>query len=296
MISRRCEKRRFLLRPDSYVTQVFLYLLAYAARESNILIHGFVSMSNHFHLVLTDLDGVLPMFMEQFDGLLARVLNAYRGRWESFFAPGSYSMVRLATAEDRLAKLVYILVNPVAAGLVDHARRWTGATSIRWRFGETRALARPGGSFFRPASQLPEKVGLMLSPLPGFEQRASGELDELVRQRVIERETELRAEHQAQGKSYLGMDGVPRCDPEDSPETREPRRRLNPRVAGAEAEVRMGLLGEWTTFTRLYRRAWLQWRAGDHAAVFPDGTWLMRVRHGAACSSSALAAHPPPPS
>jgi REP element-mobilizing transposase RayT len=296
-VTRRCEKRRFLLRPDSYVTQVFLYCLAYAAAEFDILIHAIVALDNHYHLLLTDPHGYLPLFMERFDGLLARALNAYWGRWESFFAPGSYSTVQLDTPEDRLAKLVYILVNPVAAGLVEHARRWTGATSVRWKFGETRTFTRPDGAFFGPSSKLPEKVSLTLAPLPGFEDRTPAQLDDLVRERVIARETELRAQHRSEGKSYLGMDAVLRCDPEDRPRTREPRRRINPRVAGRQTDVRVEAIARWTSFTRMYRQAWLQWRDGDHTAVFPEGTWLMRVRHGAAClPATTSSAHPPPPS
>lgn len=295
--SRRCADRRLRLLPEAIVTRVFLYCLAYAATECNILIHGFVALSNHFHLLLTDPDGLLPVFMERFDGLLARALNAHWGRWESFFAPGSYSAARLETPEDRLSKLVYILANPVAACLVDHARRWTGATSVRWKFGETRTFVRPDGQFFGIGSKLPVEVRLTLTPLPGFEDQTPAQLDALVRERVIARETELRAQHRREGRTYLGMDGVLRCDPESRPATREPRRQINPRVAGVQADVRVEAIARWTSFTRLYRTAWMQWRGGDHTAVFPEGTWLMRVRHGATClPTPASASHPPPPS
>ncbi len=226
-LSRRCDERRFLLRPDEYVTQVFLFCLAYAAAECNILVHGLTALSDHHHLLVTDVDGLLPVFMERFDGLLARALNAHWGRWESFFAPGSYSAVRLETPEDCMSKLCYILTNPVKAGLVDHARRWTGATSVRWPFGETRTFTRPDGQFFGPKSALPAEVSLTLAPLPGFEDKTSSELDALVRERVIARETEIRAEFKSQGRPFKGMREVLGCDPEGRPATREPRRRMN---------------------------------------------------------------------
>jgi putative transposase len=291
MATRRCDKRRFTLRPDDYVTQVFLYCLAYAASEFNILVHGWVQMTNHLHLLLTDPDGRLPLFMERFDGLLARALNAYWGRWEYFFCPGSYNAVRLDTFDDALSKLIYILTNPVAAGHVDHARRWTGATSVRWRSGETRTFSRPSGTFFGPNSTLPAEVSLRLAPLLGFAGRDE-ELDALVRERVIARETEIRAKFRAEGRTFMGMDAVMRCDPEDHPRSREPRRRLNPRIAGSDREVRIRALIRWSSFVRMYREAWRLWRDGDHSAVFPEGTWLMRVRHGAACSTGMPAAAP----
>ena len=295
-VSRRCFDRLFLLRPDDYVTKVFLYCLGYAAGMCNILIHGFVAMSNHFHLLLTDPDGRLPEFMERFDSLVARALNAHWGRWESFFAPGSYSAVRLQTFEDCMSKLVYILTNPVLAGLTDHARRWTGATSVRWGYGESRTFSRPDGGFFRSSSALPAEVTLRLAPLPGFEARAA-ELDELVRERVIGRETEIRAQFAAEGRPFKGMDEVLRCDPEDRPRTREPRRRMNPRVAGADPDVRLAAIAGLTSFRRDYRRARQEYLGGNRAVVFPAGTWLMRVRFGVTCAPTpCVAVQPPAPS
>jgi REP element-mobilizing transposase RayT len=298
MVSRRCDERRFLLRPDQYVTQVFLFLLAYAARECNILVHGFIVMSNHFHLLVTDPDGLLPVFMERLDSLLARSLNAYWGRWESFFAPDSYDSVRLATPEDCMSKLIYMLTNPVKAGLVDHARRWTGATSVRWHFGETRTFSRPDGQFFGPSSELPAEVSLTLAPLPGYEDKTPKELDALVRERLIARETELRAEFRAEGRPFAGMAEVLRCDPFGHPTTRERRRGMNPRIAGKDPEVRIGAIAELTGFRREHRKARLRYEGGDHSVVFPAGTWLMRVRYGVKCQPAppGFIGRPPPPS
>ena len=38
-------------------------------------------------------------------------------------------------------------------------------------------------------------------------------------------------------------------------------------------------------FLRSYREALKAWREGVRDAVFPEGTWLMRVRHTARCES-----------
>ena len=64
LLGRRTFARDFWLRPDPYVTQVFLYCLAYASATYGVLVHAFVVLSNHFHLVATDLNGVLPEFMQ----------------------------------------------------------------------------------------------------------------------------------------------------------------------------------------------------------------------------------------
>ncbi|MBI5485913.1 MAG: hypothetical protein HY905_01130 [Deltaproteobacteria bacterium] len=275
--------RMFLLRPDDFVTRVFWFCLAYAAAQCNVLVHGFVCLSDHYHLVVTDPNGVLPVFMERLNTLLARALNAYRGRWECFFSPGSYSAVRLETPADVLDKLIYVLANPVSAGLVEHGAEWAGATSVGWRFGERREFERPGGRFFDAGGCLPERVGLTLAPLPGYDELPAGGLDELVRERLMARETEVREGFRVAGRLFLGMDGVMRFDPSDRPRTFEPRRGINPRVAARGRDERLGAIGRWVGFLREYREAWRRWRGGDHGAMFPFGTWLMRVRHRAAC-------------
>lgn len=288
LVTRRCSERRFLLRPDRYVVDTFLYCLAYAANKHDILIHAFNALTNHEHLQPSDPKGNLPLFSELFHGLLARALNAYRGRWESFFAPGSYSAQPLTSTHDVLDKIVYILTNPVQAGLVAYSRKWKGASSRKWRFGETQIIRRPVGPFFDPNGRLPESVPLTLTAPPlGL---SNEEADRVVRDAVTRKETEIRAYFRSKGRSFLGMDQVMRVDPEDRPTSREPRRNLHPHVAGKDAEQRVAAIAELREFRAAYRDAWLQWRDGDReAAVFPYGTWLMRVRHRARC-------RPPPPS
>ncbi|MBI5485692.1 MAG: hypothetical protein HY905_00005, partial [Deltaproteobacteria bacterium] len=102
-------------------------------------------------------------------------------------------------------------------------------------------------------------------------------------ERLVARETEVRAEFRRAGRSFLGMDGVMRCDPSDRPGTWERRRGMNPRIAAKDAEVRVGAIGRLLAFLEDYRKAWLRWREGEHGALFPWGTWLMRVRHRAVC-------------
>ena len=58
LLTRRCMGRRFLLRPDKRLNNLFVYCLALAAQKYGIQIHAFCVMSNHYHLVLTDTEGV----------------------------------------------------------------------------------------------------------------------------------------------------------------------------------------------------------------------------------------------
>jgi putative transposase len=61
------------------------------------------------------------------------------------------------------------------------------------------------------------------------------------------------------------------------------RGNLNPRVGARDKWKRIEALGRLREFLRDYRAAWSSWCAGGADAVFPVGTYLMRVVHGAPC-------------
>ena len=77
LVTRRCIDRRYLLKPSPIVDQILLYALAVAAALYGIDVHGFVFLSNHHHLVLTDRLGLLPRFTHWFHSIVARFLNAH---------------------------------------------------------------------------------------------------------------------------------------------------------------------------------------------------------------------------
>ncbi|HSN14760.1 MAG TPA: hypothetical protein VLT61_09020, partial [Anaeromyxobacteraceae bacterium] len=79
--------------------------------------------------VLTDLHARLPDFNRILNGLVARATNCLLGRWKCFWDPDSYSAVRLETTNAILEKMVYVLANPVAAGLVRRGSEWPGLWS-----------------------------------------------------------------------------------------------------------------------------------------------------------------------
>ena len=128
MFTRRCSERRFFLRPDPETTNAFWYCLAWAAQKHGLVLHGAVALSNHVHVVATDPLGVYPDFLRDFHGLLACVLNAWRGRWEHFWDANQASAVVLEDDAAQLDKLTYVLTNPV--GLVERAADWPGATAL----------------------------------------------------------------------------------------------------------------------------------------------------------------------
>src|SRR5512138_850978 len=129
LVSRRCFQRLFLLVPSDMVNAIVAYVLGVAARRYGVQIHAFCVLSNHLHIVLTDVYGRLPAFAQYFHSLVGRAINASRGREEDFWAPNTYSAVTLISPADVVAKTAYVLANPVAAGLVRSGREWPGLWS-----------------------------------------------------------------------------------------------------------------------------------------------------------------------
>jgi REP element-mobilizing transposase RayT len=278
LITRRCSQRQLLLRPSKLTNQLVGYLLAVAARRFGIQIHVFCVMSNHVHLVLTDPEARLPAFGQYFDSLVARSVNAALGRWESFWAPASYSAVKLASPRDILAKSAYVLANPVAAGLVRRGRLWPGLWSAPDQVGASELEFRRPDHFFRSGSVMPARAKLALVAPPGFASDAEfgGALA-----------TALAALEDAAAdrvSAFLGVSRVLAQQPTAGPLPDEPRRGLNPRVACRDKWRRIEALERLAEFLREYREAWKAWRTGAAGVVFPAGTYQVRIIHGVTCA------------
>jgi len=281
LVTRRCSERRFFLRPSKRTTEIFRFVLAVAARRHGIRVHAFCVLSNHFHLVVTDPHARLPLFHRDLDGLVARATNCSLGRWESFWDPDSYSAVRLESPDDVFQKMVYVLANPVAAGLVRHGREWPGLWSDPRQMGGDPTMVERPKEFFRKDGPLPAWVPLQLHRPPGFENDESFVKD--LAQALTDAENNSATELGLEGRSFLGVARVLAQKPMARPAPGEPRRTLNPRVACRNKWGRIEALLRLAEFVRAHREALEAWRAGVRDALFPAGTWLMRVQHAAPC-------------
>lgn len=286
LVTRRCSERRFFLRPSRATNELVLYALALAAQRYRVLVHAFCVLSNHLHLVVTDLDGCLPAFMRDFDALVARSVNAHLGRFEGFWATdGSYSAVEPIDPADIIAKIAYVIANPVAAGLVERGASWPGLWTSPEQIGTTTLIARKPKVFFNPKGYLPDVVELELTVPPGFPSAEAFREDLAAAVKVLEEKHQR--EHATQGRRFLGVAGVLAQDPFARPATAEPRFGLNPRVAAGDKWRRIEALSRLRSFVDAYLEALQRWRSGVREVVFPAGTYLMRILHGAQCAGAA---------
>ena len=284
LVTRRCADRRFMLRPSALVNAVLEYVLAAKAQEYGILLHAYCVLSNHLHLVLTDPHGRLPQFQRDLGSSVARALNAAYGKWEWFWAPGSYSAVALQGPEDVLDKMAYTLANPVLAGLVRRGSEWPGLWSAPGQMGcGAREVNRPA-HYFREAGDTPPSAPLELVCPAGF-----GSADELCERLCVaieEKEERAARALREEGRSFPGAKRVLAQSPFGRPAPVEPRRGLRPRVASRDKWKRLEAIGRLKAFLAEYREAWEAFAAGARATVFPEGTYWMRVTLGVACAAS----------
>ena len=284
LVTRRCTQREFLLKPSAFVNRVFKYVLAVAAARFKIRIHALCVMSNHVHLVLTDPRANLPEFARVLDGIVASALNAHYKRRENFWAPGSYSAVELTSPDDVVEKIAYTLANPASADLVEHGRHWPGLWSHPRSIGQPGEVIDRPGQYFTADGFMPEQIMLEFTLPPGFE--SLGAFVSRVVGRLSEMENVAAARRQAKGIKVLGVRRVLTQRHTDRPSTEEQRSELNPRVAAGDRQTRDAVLKKLVDFLEKHREALLRYCGGGRNAVFPHGTYLMRVRFGVACASS----------
>jgi REP element-mobilizing transposase RayT len=281
-VTRRCAQRELLLRPSPTTNAVFAYVLALAASRFEIQVHAFCVMSNHWHAVVTDPYARLPAFAQYLGSLVARALNASLRRSEAFWGAPSVSAVVLAEPADVVDKTAYVLANPVAAGLVRSGRDWPGLWSSPERFGAGPVRVKRPPIFFREG-HMPEETTLALTPPPGF---ASGAVfRSAVEEALAVLEASAREQLASEGRGFMGPARVLAQRTSARPARASPGGGINPRVAARDPETRVGLLAALKEFLARYRAALRARRAGASDALFPAGTYLLRVAHGVRCEA-----------
>ena len=272
LVTRRASQRQFLLRPDAKTNQAVEYCLGEAAQRTGVEIYAFLAMSNHYHAVVHDPNGVLPEFLQQGHNMLSRTMNVRLSRWENFFSPEPCGVTELVTDDDILAKVIYTLANPVAAQLVDRAIIWPGASSIGLLDGRKKVVQRPKW-FFSEDGVMPAQVTLEMKVPAGHD---AATWAARVRAGIAEAERKAAEERARTGTKVLGRKEVLRTSAFASPSTKEPRRKLSPAIACRDVVRRVMELDALVAFRQRYREAVREFASGVWRAVFPYGTWAMK--------------------
>jgi hypothetical protein len=206
--------------------------------------------------------------------MLARCQNARWGRWENLWAAEEPCLTELLTRDAVVDKLVYAASNPVKDLLVERAEHWPGVNGYVLLMTKRPLRARRPAHFFRAQGVMPEEVELDLVIPP--ELGSDAEIRVAVRAGVEHVERKMAEERTRTGKRVLGRRAVRKQSWRGSPNSREPRRNLRPRFAGARDRV-VAAVVRFQAFLAEYRDARMRWLDGSKRIVFPRGTyWLAR--------------------
>ncbi|MGM0554821.1 MAG: transposase [Myxococcota bacterium] len=269
------------LSPDKFVEMFVEGCLAKAARKYGVRIITFVTMGNHFHLVVQVPLANLDDFMEYFQKELSTRLNRYRGVDKSNF-PERYVPQEIASAEDFCELVARILCNPVRARLVREAADWPGVSSLGMhRAGETsrtvRHASRRQAAKMREHGLTPklerslERLELKLSPPPFWRDLDEAEVHRRIAERVAVEEARLQAEIDRGNERVRGRHRILDEHHRDRPE--EVHWRPRPRCVSRDSEFTAAYNAWFERTTRIYKRAAAKWRLFGEWGEYPPGTF-----------------------
>lgn len=317
----RASGRQFRFLPSKEVTDSIRYIFWHCVDVYGIKVHDMSWMSNHAHICLLDERGVLPAFTCKMNSLISKQLNALRRQRGTNIEKG-YSDITVLDDWSMASFCAYALANPCAADLVSRASKWKGLHTYNLEYGEKFIVTRPncgmwkeGGEVSAGPAQLPRTFRPRVLPKTNATQEANSRIDkprkpsnlpeivegvltrpnilpylnnselrDFIRSETTRRE-QMAIERRAKSKKgVLGMRGVLAMKWNDVPCSYESLFEEIPRIATRSQAKAMLYQQRIAEFNHQYEAErqkfiWL----GKDAALFPYGTWKMRVTMKANC-------------
>ncbi|WP_319523233.1 transposase [uncultured Desulfosarcina sp.] len=123
-ITQRCHKREFLLKFKQDRKRWVQWLFE-AKRRFGLVVLNYVVTSNHIHLIVKDDNdfNIIPQAVGLIAGRTAQEYNR-RKRRKGAFWEDRYHSTAIENGEHLLRCLVYVDLNMVRAGVVDHPSKW----------------------------------------------------------------------------------------------------------------------------------------------------------------------------
>jgi hypothetical protein len=289
-VTRRTTRRHHLLSPDEAgkVEQLYWYTTAVFAKKYEVGLHMVQLMSTHPHETLTDTRGVLPLFNQRRNCVLARALKVLLGWPEEVFSKTPACWVELPTAKAVIKAMGYTGANCVAAGLVRSPEEWPGAKVLPDDIGNRVVRVERPDFYFDPNNpDWPDVVEIpIVMPqllLDAFETEDAAR--EAIQAELDAQVHKAHHDNMAKGREYADAKQVIASPHTCRASSYEKFGSRIPTFAAAgDPEVARTMVRQRRAFLWAYRKAWLAWRAGDHSVIFPAGTWKMRVYHAARCA------------
>ena len=281
MIARRTAQRQFFWRPGRDTRELFGYMFVKACLDQGLEAIAASLMSNHIHAMLLDLCGRRSEWMQQAFSNTARKRNLDLNRRENLWRPGEPGDMPILDMEKVVEQVLYVALQPVAAGLVEKADEWTGFKILPSDWGKPMRFARPSWC----GSGMPEFVELTPLPPPGFRHLPLPDVIAFFEAKIAEREAYYRRKRK--GRPVAGIALCEARNPFSTPDTPAPMRTRNPRFTTSDPELRQRAIKRLQEFSKWHREALNDFRDGDREVEFPAGTIQMARRAGCCCAVAA---------
>ena len=173
-------------------------------------------------------------------------------------------------------------MNPVKAGLVYRPEDWPGLNAAIDDIGH-RVLTASRPSFYFTGGGWPPTASVQLTMPACLRQLGEDAARKLLEAELVRQLAEARAYVKSNGWSVMGRIQAQNVSPYRCAKSWEELGTLRPHVAAGrgQTEARIAALQALVDFRCRHREAKRRWWAGDRGAVFPPGTYWMRVHHGA---------------
>lgn len=279
-VSNRTLQGRFLLTPNRDMTAIILGVLGRAQALYGVVIHAFIFLSDHYHMLVTSKNGKqLADFVGYFDGNVAKEAGKL-GDWHGKFWGQRYQAIPVSDEEEaQVARLKYIFSNGCKEGLVASPRDWTGASAVNalrkgaskikgiWYNRTKEYRARLAGRH----EMFPSIETVTVTPLPCWRNLSHGTIRSRVTGLIKEIEQETRKMHLEQRTSPAGMSRVLAKHPHSRPKSM--KRSRAPLFHAASGAARKKFREAYYSFVEYYRQASDRVKAGDMSVQFPLGSF-----------------------
>jgi len=283
----RVQQRRLLMTPTSAVNEIVMGCIGRAQHHYPVQLHGFVFMSNHFHILLTGADArQVASFIGFLKSNIARKLNALND-WGGPFWQRRYRSIPVTFEEAaQVDRLRYLVAHGVKERLVHEVRDWPGASSLPWLLDGQQLEgvwhSRTAEFHGTRSAKRRETVNpddfktvhpITMSPLPCWAHLPEREWRSLVSEIVAEVEAELAAEAENADPPLpiMGVAAViaqhPHRRPPPKPNTPAPP------VHAACRFKRDEWKGKLRRTKTAHCAASARFREGDRDVEFPPGTF-----------------------
>ena len=287
MLTRRVIERRFFMVPSEAVNQLFEFLLALGCKRYGLKLIAVYVASNHYHVVVVDVEGRYPAFLQWFNNVFARALNDYRGRQGQVWDNKPPSAPELLDAQAVLDKVCYVLGNPVKDGLVRHGRQWPGVRSSPQACLQPPKVVERPRFFFGPDTKLPDTAELVFHVPPEFEHLGPQGWAKRFADALASFEEEARRKIAAAGRTFMGAAHVKRKSWKSAPKAAAGRgvgKAFHALFIATDKALRQAAIEAHLVFTRAHEAARQAFLAGDRDALFPHGTYQYPRILGVRCA------------